>query len=68
MEVIAKNSKVRSTLHGVFTPFSKGYKFTYYYSYGGIRFHDILTFSCISDLTDYLLDYCGYDLLTFKKI
>lgn len=69
MEVIAENSQVRSTLHGIFTPFRDGIIFTFrVVFYGGSRSQGNLTFSDISDLTDYLLDDCGYDSITFKKL
>ena len=69
MKVIAKNSKVRSTLHGVLTANAGGgIMFTFRIEfYGGLRAQGNLIFSSISDLTDYLLDDCGYDLLTYKK-
>lgn len=69
MEVIAKNSKVRSTLHGVITPLRDGIKFTFLIVYyDGARFQDNLIFCDISDLTDFLLDDCGFNTITFKKI
>jgi len=69
MEVIANNSQVRSTLHGVFTPFRDRIMFTFcVVFYGGSRSQGYLDFSSISELTDYLLDYCGFDSLTFRKI
>lgn len=70
MKVIAKNSEVRSTLHGVFTSNAGGgiqfiFRIDYY---GGSRSQGNLIFSGISELTEYLLDDCGYDTLTFSKI
>ena len=69
MKVIAKNSKVRSTLHGVFIAHAGvDIIFSYVFSYGGICFHDEMTFQGISDLIVYLMKDCGYDSLTFKNI
>lgn len=69
MEVIAENSKDRSTLHGIFSPFRDGIMFTFrVVIYGGSRTQGNLSFSDISDLTDYLLDDCGYESITFKKL
>ena len=68
MKVIAKKSKVRSTLHGTLTDYSGGrIVFTFrIYFYGGSRSQGNLIFSGISELTEYLLDDCGYDSLFFK--
>ena len=70
MKVIAKNSKVRSTLHGAITAYAGGgIVFTFRIDfYGGSRSQGNLIFSGISELTDYLLEDCGYDSLTFKNI
>ena len=69
MKVIAKNSKLRSTLHGVLTANAGGgIMFTFRIDfYGGSRSQGNLIFVDISDLTDYLLDDCGSDLVTYKK-
>lgn len=69
MKVIAKNSEVLSTLHGVFTEKAGGgIIFSYGFSYCGHCFHDEMTFCCITELTDYLFEVCGYDSVTFKKL
>ena len=69
MEVIAKNSKVCSSLHGVFTPLRDGIIFSFrVVFYSGSRYQGSFMFSDISDLTDYLFDDCGFDSLTLKKI
>ena len=69
MEVIAKNSKVRSNLRGVIITFHGGIRFTFRVDiYGGSRSQGSLLFSDLADLIDYLLDDCGYDTLTFNKI
>lgn len=70
MKVIAKNSKVRSTLNGIISAYAGGgIQFTFRIDfYGGSRSQGNLIFSDLSELTDYLLDDCGYDSLTFRKI
>ena len=74
MEVIAKNSKVCSTLHGVFTPFRDGIMFTFRINhYDGSRYQFNLKFRDISALTYYLFDVCRfsgielYELLVYFR-
>lgn len=67
--VKAKNSKVRSSLLGVFFPYHDSIMFTYHVEFhGGSRSDGNMIFSDIYHLVDYLMDDCGCDFLYFKKL
>lgn len=68
MEVIAKNSKTRSTLHGVIFPVRDRIVFTFHVVFdSGSRYQGRLSFSGKDSLIDYLMEVCGFEKLTFKK-
>lgn len=68
-KVNAKNSKVSSSLRGVISSCHDGILFTFRAKYSdGSRFQGNVTFSSIDELTDYLVDDCGCDSLSFNKI
>ena len=68
MKVIAENKKVCSTLHGDISLSPHGILFTFrVLFYSGSRYHGNLTFRDLPEVIDYLLDDCGFDLVTFKN-
>ena len=68
MDVIAKNSKTRSTLYGVIFPVRDRILFTFRVEFdSGSRYQGRLSFSSKSNLIDYLMEVCGFEKLTFKK-
>ena len=69
MKVIAKNSKFGSSLNGVVTRSRDGIKFCFRaVFYDESRYEGNLYYDSLSELIDYLVDECGCDILTFKKI
>lgn len=67
MEIIAKSSEIRSTLHGVIADTRYGVKLTFrVLFFVGKRYKGEITFRDLTELVDYLMSDCGFDLIIFK--